>query len=422
MKMMLATLLILALSAIAVGAAEVNVRDYGAKGDAEKDDSGAIQAALDAAVAQGGGRVYMPPGTYRMENSITVPTGVTLAGSWEAPHHGVLLTGTAMFVYAGKGNEEGEPLINLNPSSAISGITFYYPEQQVPNPFPYPWTIQGGGMHGSVMDVTFVNAYKCIDFGTKHHELHYIRNVFGCFLKKGIFIDQCTDIGRIENVHFNPHYWARAQADNKPDWNALRDHVFENAIAFEFGRSDWEYVFNTFSFGCKVGYRFFKSEKGACNGNFVGIAADWAETAVLIEQTQNPGLLITNGQFVGGAGASTAIEVKDSHTGVAQFHNCSFWGFHKQVAIINGKGAVNLSQCNFVDWQAGNYAVEANGGELTIQGCNFRRPQRQISMGPELMTAVIMGNQFRGEEQIENKCTGDVQMGLNAFRKEQPKP
>ena len=44
-------------------------------------------------------------------------------------------------------------------------------------------------MHGSVVDVTLVNAYQGIDFGTHRNELHYIRNVFGCCLRKGIYID-----------------------------------------------------------------------------------------------------------------------------------------------------------------------------------------------------------------------------------------
>lgn len=40
-------------------------RAFGAKGDNATDDTGAIQAALTAAVSAGGGIVYLPPGTYR---------------------------------------------------------------------------------------------------------------------------------------------------------------------------------------------------------------------------------------------------------------------------------------------------------------------------------------------------------------------
>ena len=54
-------------------------------------------------------------------------------------------------------------------------------------------------------------------------------------------------IGRIENVHFNP-------------WFSMKPKLFEwqlaNGEAFIFGRSDWEYVLNTFCFGYGVGYKF----------------------------------------------------------------------------------------------------------------------------------------------------------------------
>ena len=43
-----------------------------------------------------------------------------------------------------------------------------------------------------------------------------------------------------------------------------------------FACTDWEYVFNTFSYGYALGYNFIQSKSGACNGNFLGIGADMA--------------------------------------------------------------------------------------------------------------------------------------------------
>ena len=40
--------------------------------------------------------------------------------------------------------------------------------------------------------------------------------------------------------------------------------------AFVFGRSDWEYVFNTFAFAYAIGYHFIERETGSMNGNFLG--------------------------------------------------------------------------------------------------------------------------------------------------------
>ena len=55
--------------------------------------------------------------------------------------------------------------------------------------------------------------------------------------------------------------------------------------AFVFGRSDWQYVLNTFCFGYHAGYRFIRSKTGDCNGNFLGIGADDCETSIVVEQT-----------------------------------------------------------------------------------------------------------------------------------------
>jgi len=213
---MIAAIAGVALAATAANGA-VNPKEYGAKADGVTDDSAALQKALDYAGANGGGVVQLATGKYRIDKPLNVPDGVTLAGVWEAPHHAQLTKGTVISIYAGKNDENGPGAITINASSAVKGITFFYPEQRIPGTIPYPYTIQGKGMHGSVIDCTFVNPYKAIDFGTYSNELHLIRNCFGCPLKVGVHIDKCTDIGRIENVHFNPHYWGRADAEGVPE-------------------------------------------------------------------------------------------------------------------------------------------------------------------------------------------------------------
>lgn len=407
-----------ALFAISASAA-VNVKDYGAKADGVADDSVAIQKALDYAGANHGGVVQLETGKYRIDKPLNVPEGVTLAGVWEAPHHAQLSNGTVLHVYAGKGDENGPPCIMLNPSSAVKGITFFYPEQRIPDTLAYPWTVQGKGMHGSVIDCTFVNPYKAIDFGQYSNELHYIRNCFGCPLKIGIHIDKCTDIGRIENVHFNPHYWARAGSEGIPKWDDLIKYIGENLTAFQFKRTDWEYVHNTFVFGAKAGYHFTADKDGSVNGNFLGIGADWCGRAILVDHCQPPGLLITNGEFVGNNKTDIFMEVAATHNGVVQLGNCSFWGPASQIAKIDGKGTVSFSQCTFLN-QGGHpdmYTIDAHSGDINISNCRFGMERKDIRLGKDVTTAVISGNRFKVNKQITNESTGDVQEGLNVVAK-----
>lgn len=412
-KTFLASLIIGLASATAM--AGIDVRQHGAKGDGVADDSGAIQHALDAAAAKGE-TVELGVGRFRVDHALVIPQGVTLAGVWEAPHHAELGKGTILEAYADKGNEAGPPLVELKQSSCVRGITFFYPEQHVPEVVAYPWTIQGRGMHGSVIDCTFVNSYRAVLFGPENNELHYIRNCFGCPLKAGVCIDNCTDIGRIENVHFNPHYWARTDAPNRPEWPAISRYLWENFVAFDFGRTDWEYVLDTFCYGGKVGYRFRQTPNGSANGNFLGIGADWCERAILVEQSQPPGLLITNGEFVGGKGSAAMMEVAPSHTGAVQLTNCSFWGPADAIALLDGTGSASFSQClfrNHGEQFKKVYSLEARRGSLTVQACRFQMDSRDIHLSPDVDTAVITGNWFAASSEIANESKGDVQIGMN---------
>lgn len=57
-----------------------NVKDFGAVGDDSTDDTTAIQAALDAADAQGGGIVFFPAGAYKITDALTLGDGLNLKG------------------------------------------------------------------------------------------------------------------------------------------------------------------------------------------------------------------------------------------------------------------------------------------------------------------------------------------------------
>jgi hypothetical protein len=57
-----------------------NVKQYGAKGDGTTVDTTAVQAAVTACLAAGGGTVSFPPGTYPMSN-VTFGNNITIAGS-----------------------------------------------------------------------------------------------------------------------------------------------------------------------------------------------------------------------------------------------------------------------------------------------------------------------------------------------------
>src|SRR5260221_8469481 len=64
-------------SSISADTSFFNIRDYGAKGDGRALDTTAINKAIAAASAKGGGTVYFPPGTY-LSFSIRLKSKITL--------------------------------------------------------------------------------------------------------------------------------------------------------------------------------------------------------------------------------------------------------------------------------------------------------------------------------------------------------
>lgn len=403
---------------LAIGVDVHSVREFGAKGDGRTDETAAFQRALDAAGKAGGGIVEAPRGNYFFAGHLSVPTAVTLRGVWESvpAHNGIrdrslpkpTDDGTTFLITEGAGKEDGPAFITLQTNSTLKGVVLYYPQQNEDDvPKPYPWAIAMRGKNPAVLDVEMLNPFNGID--ASHNERHLIRNVHGQPIRRGIWVDAILDIGRIENIHFNP-WWSQ-----KPK---LFEWQMANGEAFVFGRSDWQYVLNTFCFGYKVGYKFVQTARGACNGNFLGLGADDCWTAVVVEQCAPMGVLITNGEFVSFHGPDpTMVEVAKGNTGSIRFVNCAFWGPCRQIAKIAGKGTVGFGDCTFMQWDGrseGRSAVQVESGTVLIRGCEFQEDKPQIELGEAVRRAVVTGNVVTGPVRIANRSKGNVQIGENA--------
>lgn len=411
-------LFLIAVPALPQAADVYAVRDYGAKGDGKTDDTAAFQKALDAAGKAGGGTVLAGRGNYFFSGHLVVPNAVTLSGIWKSvPAHVGLRSsgapkptddGTTFLVTENAGKEDGAPFILLNANSTLSGVVLYYPLQKDDQaPDAYPWAVAMRGQNPAVLDVELLNAYNGID--ASQNERHLIRNVSGQPLRRGVFVDSIYDIGRIENVHFNPWWSSKA---------GLYDWQTKNGEAFIFGRSDWQYVLNTFCFGYKVGYKFIRTPSGVCNGNFLGIGADDCFASVLVEDCASFGLLIANGEFTSFHGPDpTMVVVGPTNHGSVRFSNSAFWGPCNQIAKIAGTGTVGFSDCTFVTWDShheGRAAVQATGGSVLVEGCEFQADKPQLDLGPDVKRAVVADNLVRGTLRVKNNSSRHFQIHDNA--------
>ncbi len=384
---------------------EYEAKKFGAKADGKTDDTASLQKALDVA-ARAGGKVKLGPGKYLVSGSLKIPEGVHVEGVANSPQWAVPLTGTVILATGGRNKEDSPALFEMGHSCSVSGVTIYYPEQTVDDIRPYPWTFHLQGHDNTLENITLINSYNGIKVGPENNVRHRIRSVYGCVLRRGLFIDGCTDIGRVDNVQFHGHWWWSKEVGG--DAAKVNDYMIKNLEAFIFGRTDWEYVNNTFVFPCNIGYRFIGTKSGAMNGQLCGIGADYAQRCIVADAIQPMGLLITNGQFVAFAGENPIqIEINKTCAGSIRLVNCAFWGPSAQNIVSHGPGFLSLSDCYFSS--GGNIEpikplVEVDAGRLQIRGCTFATLEPGIHIKEGVKHAIITEN--NGEKGV--KIINDV--------------
>jgi hypothetical protein len=396
-----------------------DVRQFGARGDGATDDTAAFAAALDAAARAGGGAAFVPAGKYLIASHLTVPSGVTLLGTSRAPAAGKSPAdaGSVLLAVEGAGREKGTPFVTLASGATLQGVTVFYPNQRPDQITPYPYCVAGAGENVAVIDCVLVNPYQGIDLGSAPSARHLVRNVLGQPLRRGIYVDKCYEAGRIENVNFGA-VW------NWDEKSGIQSWMAQHGEAFVIARTDGQGVRDTFCYGYKVGYRFIASPDGSASGSLVGIGADASSVAFLVEAGQpGGGLLVSNGQFVSFTGDKPAQVVTfETFAGNVQFQNCAFWGAARQVARLNGPGAVSFANCSFADWGNGLAAIDLSGGNLIVTGSSFGKAQPQALVQNKAQSAAFVGNRFAGPTNIGNPANAILQVGLNVEPKPAPAP
>jgi len=412
----------------------VNVKKYGARADGKSDDTPAIQKALNDAVNKGG-ICFLPSGSYRLNGSLIVPEGVTLKGSYDGVPHPLHPIGTVLLIYGGKGNADAAPAITLKFNASIKNLLIHYPEQQAPpKVISYPWTIRINGDLCQIVDMAMTNPYMAIDAGTNASGLHFISNVYACPLKIGIYVDQCYDIGRIENVHFNPNLWkytgfeqtlpvppADYEGGKDKFWNDLLiPYLNENLIGFKIGRTDWEYISNSFVIFAKQGFLFDDFGFGEGNALVTQSGSDIGPVAVQVNKVQKAsGVQFTNCQFM------STVKIGPENTGPVKISNSGFWiikDTYEQI-VQEGTGTLILNACHFSDWDipnAGTPCIRASNGRLIVSNCEFVRPwtgdiylkKQAILFEKKFIAGTVTGSLFHNDT-ISNISDGKVELMAN---------
>ena len=418
-------LVLLCVPALSFGQ-NMNVKDFGAVGDGKADDTAAFQKALDAAGSANGttgGIVEVPAGHYRFDGTLSIPRSVLLQGTWRqpprndwnaSPHEPYSSTmfdldGSVLLPTAGRGEPDGPAFITLAGSMAgVSGFIIHYPDwtlETVP-PVAYPPTIFAGETDNVLIEnLNLLTSYEGIRL--RRAGRFTVRNVQGYPMYRGLTVDVCLDIGRVENVHFWPFTVIYTPEQPLALW------INQNGTAFRFERYDWGYVTNTFCFGYGIGYHFATSqdpgfEGGSTNGNFLGLGADSCERAILVDETSGP-LQLTNAQLVGRWGSETAVTLEvgpDATSAMINLSNAAFWGpIDTCIRVRNDNTHLIVSSSTFRFWdtaEKGSPAIDMQGGKLILQGNQFMRGGTDVVVGENVDSALLVANQAPMGFQVEN--------------------
>jgi hypothetical protein len=416
--------------------ANVRVAPYLAAGNGRTDDTRAIQSALDAVGAGGGGSVFLPAGTYLVKTHLVVPAGTSLVGVGRAPElFADKAPGTTLLAVEGAGHPDGPAFLTLQgPNSVLQGLKVLYPDQVVAErPVAYPWTVRGGeGDGASIIDVLLVNPYLAVDLATQGGSRHYVRGLYGQPLLKGIWVDRCSDIGRIHDVHFWP-FWSQDKR--------VLDFTEANATSFIFQRADWEVVENIFSWGYHVGIELSASKEGSTNGQMTDVDLDGVDIGIDARSTQQPGVSFSNLAIAndsrgtsriaiwgrGGADAGSQVrhlngrDFTEPNTVVLFVRGGSFWGQLDRVVRWENPGLVSLSDSRLVPWVLSGPMIELLAGQAMVHDNSLTiypgvvkdaGPGTAIVIGPGVQGASVHDNQLNGNR-IENNAGPRAQVSGN---------
>ena len=325
---------------------------FSAQADGVTDNTAAFSNALAAASANGGGIVFVPAGSYRLNGTLTVPTGVELKGVFDTPND-TKTKGSLLNVYSGRNNANGTPFIRLQPGSGIKGFTFHYPEQIYNTNdtvnfgmVPYPFLIRGLGADVYVMNLSATIPYQLLDLATYRCDRHYVDYIFATALKTGIHVGNGAVGGQIQNCQLNPSAYTQASSYyvSIPSGTANNIHsiLWRDATPYLFGHMTNEVLHENFVFGGLKGFHLVSEAGQGPSGHCLGFGVDQCTVAMQIDAVGNAGLEPINSQIVSVNGTSGHyLETGAALTNTFRMFSSAGWGTHQYSAVING-GDVRL--------------------------------------------------------------------------------
>jgi len=294
--------------------AGTSVQAFGARGDGSTDDTMAIQNAINAAAASGGGSVVFNVARYFTTGSLTVPAGVVLCGAIEGPfddatgvNPGVTTIAPTLLV-----TNTSAPFVTLNGLGAgVTDLLFHYPNQahaSASAPIAYPYTIVANAPGTKVLRSMTTNAYNFLDIESGRV---IAENLFIGAYNIGVNVDHAHDHVTLRNL-LQTVFWDAWEA---PYPSMIDSWVMNHGIALVVNRADSLEVHDFDLFHRFAGMLLTDSPDATQNprcgyGSGSDINLDTVQYGIIVGASASPGYVFTNVIIGSGAGGQAAVQAK----------------------------------------------------------------------------------------------------------------